>query len=218
MVRKSLRFTIEDAWMSKLLGDAAGKALIWVKNVTDFLRFCYLNILCLRMNITLSFLSSSGDIFTLLLKNSTPDVSVGFRPPHLCHSKEHQHGVSIQSFENFGKTFSEYRNVNDPGQLKKDLYGYCGYIGAWGCLYLLTNLHQQADFTTWTFFILLFLDMPTNNGNYIISQIYFFWCHHSSSLWRGHNWCIRVFRNSVKVKISCISKIIIAGDKRSPQS
>ena len=75
--------------MSKLLGDAAGKALIWVKNVTDFLRFCYLNILCLRMNITLNFLSSSGDIFTLLLKNSTPDVSVGFRPPHLCQSKGH---------------------------------------------------------------------------------------------------------------------------------
>ena len=82
------------------------------------------------MNVTLIFLSSSGDIFTLFLENSKPDVSVGFRPPYLCHSKGNQHGVSKQSFENFGKTFSEYRNVNDPGQLKKDLYGYCGYIGA----------------------------------------------------------------------------------------
>ena len=105
-VRKGLRFTIEDAWISKLLRDAAKKALIWVKNVTDFLRFCYLNIPCLRINITLIFLSSSSDIFTLLLENSKPDVSVGFRPPHLCDSKGHQHGVYIQSFENFGKKFS----------------------------------------------------------------------------------------------------------------
>ena len=138
---------------------------------------------------------------------------------HTCATQRETNMASLnKALKILVKHFPEYRNVNDPRQLKKDLYGYCGYIGAWGCLYLLTNLHQQADFTTWTFFILLFLDMPTNNGNYIISQIYFFWCHHSSSLWRGHNWCIRVFRNSVKVKISCISKIIIAGDKRSPQS
>ena len=31
---------------------------MWVKNITDFGRFCYLNIPCLRINITLIFMSS----------------------------------------------------------------------------------------------------------------------------------------------------------------
>ena len=45
---------------------AAEKALIRVKNITYFLRFCYLNIPCLRINIiTLKiFMSSSSDEFT----------------------------------------------------------------------------------------------------------------------------------------------------------
>ena len=42
----------------------AGKALTWVKNITDFLRFCYLNIPCVRINITLIFMSSASDEFT----------------------------------------------------------------------------------------------------------------------------------------------------------
>ena len=37
---------------------AAGKALKWVKNITDFCRFCYLNIPRLRINIALIFMSS----------------------------------------------------------------------------------------------------------------------------------------------------------------
>ena len=32
--------------------------LKWVKNITDFCRFCYLNIPCLRINIALIFMSS----------------------------------------------------------------------------------------------------------------------------------------------------------------
>ena len=42
----------------------ARKALMWVKNITDFGRLCYLNIPCLRMNITLIFISSSSEQFT----------------------------------------------------------------------------------------------------------------------------------------------------------
>ena len=42
----------------------ARKALMWVKNITDFGRFCYLNIPCLRINITLIFMSSSSGEFT----------------------------------------------------------------------------------------------------------------------------------------------------------
>ena len=42
---------------------AAGEALLWVKNITDFLRFCYLNIPYLKMNFSLIFMSSSSDEF-----------------------------------------------------------------------------------------------------------------------------------------------------------
>ena len=40
------------------------KVLMWVKNITDFGRFCYLNIPCLRMNITFVFMSFSSEEFT----------------------------------------------------------------------------------------------------------------------------------------------------------
>ena len=78
---------------------------MWVKNVTDFLTFCYFNILCLRINITLIFMSSSSDEFMHLKKNSQTDVSVGFQRPCLSPLKGHQHGISIQIYVNLGKTF-----------------------------------------------------------------------------------------------------------------
>ena len=71
-----------------------------VKNVTNFLRVCYLNIPCLSINITLIFMNSSSDEFTHKKENSKTDVSVGFRRPYLCPSMGHQHGVSIQSLIN----------------------------------------------------------------------------------------------------------------------
>ena len=55
---------------------------MWVKNITDFWRFCYLNIPCLRMNIALIFLSSSSEEFTHKYENSKTDVSVGFLRPY----------------------------------------------------------------------------------------------------------------------------------------
>ena len=104
------------AWRDILL--AAGKALVWVKNVTDFLTFCYLNILCLRINITLIFMSSSSDEITHLKKNSKTDVSVGFQRQYLSPLKGHQHGISIQIYINLGKTFfpnfSHTRSHTDP--------------------------------------------------------------------------------------------------------
>ena len=42
----------------------ARKALTWIKHLTDFGRFCYINIPCLRINITLIFMSSSSEEFT----------------------------------------------------------------------------------------------------------------------------------------------------------
>ena len=49
---------------------AAGKALMWVK---DVLRFCYLNIPCLRINSTLIFMSSSNDEVAYFEENSKTD-------------------------------------------------------------------------------------------------------------------------------------------------
>ena len=63
------------------------KALLWVKNNSDFWRFCYLNIPCLRMNITLIFMSSSSEEFRNKYENTKTDVSVGFRRPYLCPCK-----------------------------------------------------------------------------------------------------------------------------------
>ena len=56
--RRRLNF---QALASRGIKLASAKSLMWVKNFTDFLRFCYLNIPCLRINITLIFTSSSSD-------------------------------------------------------------------------------------------------------------------------------------------------------------
>ena len=45
-------------------------------------RFCYLNIPCLRINITLPFMSSSSNKFTHLKEDSKTDVSAGFWQPY----------------------------------------------------------------------------------------------------------------------------------------
>ena len=45
------------------------KSLMWVKNITKFLRFCYLNIPCLRIIITVIFMNSSSDEFSICRKN-----------------------------------------------------------------------------------------------------------------------------------------------------
>jgi len=74
---------------------------VWFKYFIKFLIFCYLKIPCLRINITLVFMSSSCDEFMYL----KTDVSVGFQRPYLRPSKGHQHGISIQIFINLGETF-----------------------------------------------------------------------------------------------------------------
>ena len=49
--------------------------------MTYFGEFCYLNSSCIRQSITLMFMSSSRNKFTLLYQNSVTDVFVDFRPP-----------------------------------------------------------------------------------------------------------------------------------------
>ena len=40
------------------------ETLMWVKNITDFGRFCYLHIPCLRINITSTFMRFLREEFT----------------------------------------------------------------------------------------------------------------------------------------------------------
>ena len=47
---------------------------MWAKNITDFGRFCHLNIPCLRISITLIFMSSSSEEFTHQSENSKTDI------------------------------------------------------------------------------------------------------------------------------------------------
>ena len=101
--KRNLRFATLDAWICSLLRDAAfswrpGKLLCGLKTLPILRRFCYLNITCPRINITLIFMSSSSE-------DTRTDVSVGFRRPYLCPWKGDKHGVCTQGFINSGKTF-----------------------------------------------------------------------------------------------------------------
>ena len=53
-------------WFNQAFGAkaAARKVPMRVKNITDFWRFCHLNIPCLKINITLIFISYSSEEFT----------------------------------------------------------------------------------------------------------------------------------------------------------
>ena len=72
----------------------------------DFGSFCYLNIPCLKINITLIRMSSSSEEFTHLQENSTTDVFVGirrllptwrFRKPgfHICRENPRRQGILL---------------------------------------------------------------------------------------------------------------------------
>ena len=74
------------------------RKLMWDKDVTDFLRFCYLTIPCLKINITIIFMLSSSYESMHITRIKTqkqmfPLVSSG----HICTPP------SIQSRINLGK-------------------------------------------------------------------------------------------------------------------
>ena len=92
----------------------AERAVMYVKKGTFFGEFCYLNSSCIRKSITLMFMNSSTNKFTLLYWNSVTDVLIGFRPPCWCPSRWapawRLHTICI----NLGKTFfriSRIRNI-----------------------------------------------------------------------------------------------------------
>ena len=80
---------------------------MWVKDVTDFLRFCHLNIIpCF-----FSFLSSSSDEFTQKQENSKTDVSVGVRQPYFVPLKGIPTWRLHTNLINLGKTFSRISRI-----------------------------------------------------------------------------------------------------------
>ena len=85
---------IDYARISKLLRDAAfpwplmtaERAVMLVEKMIYFAEFGYLNSSRVRVSITLMFLSSASDKYTLLQQNTLKDISVGLRPPCWCPS------------------------------------------------------------------------------------------------------------------------------------
>ena len=118
--------------------------------MTYFRKFCYLNSSCIRKSITLMFMSSSRNKFTLLYQNSVTDVFVGFRPPCWCPSRW---APAWRLHTNLGKTFrriSRIRNI------------LLAWILARVFVYLPPFISQIPDFIYWT--VLIFI------------LIYFEWC------------------------------------------
>ena len=128
------------------------------KKVTDFLRFCYLNIPCIRIVIIIFLMSFSSDEFTHLKKNSTTDVSVGFQRPYLCPSKGHQHGVSLQSFINLGITLFRISLIRKISHRPDSWRGFL-YISSY-----LFFISQILDFLYWLVCIFFIIDGGDNEN------------------------------------------------------
>ena len=145
---------------------------MWVKNVTDSLRFCYLNIPCLRINTTLIFMSSSSDQFT-----HKTDISVGFRRPYLCPLKGDHHGVSIQSLIKVGKTF--FRISSSHINYRTNLI-----LGEDFCVYLSSFISQILDLLYWLvcIFIIDGMTVKTQNKQPTVAPLKLLKSTHSTKL------------------------------------
>ena len=74
----------------------AERAVMCVEKVTYFGEFCHLSSSCIRKSITLIFMSSSRNRFTLLYQNSVSDVLLVSARHVGAHPGGYQRGVSIQ--------------------------------------------------------------------------------------------------------------------------
>ena len=73
--------------------------------MTYLLKFRNLNGPCMRISTHIEVYEPPEDDYRLLIANSMTYVFVNFRPPYLCLSEGHKHGVSIHCLINLGKTF-----------------------------------------------------------------------------------------------------------------
>ena len=161
-----LHFAIEDAWISKVLRDAAfswrpGKLFCGLKTLPIFLRFCYLNNTCLRKTIISILMSFSSD--HAFVGNSNTDVSVDFQRPYLYPSKGRQHGVSIQGFVNLGKTFSRISRIRNMAQT---------WFLARVLMYLSSFISRLLDFQYWMICIFIFDSVEVETENIRLAAPY----------------------------------------------
>ena len=75
---------------------------MWVPNVTDFLRFCYLNSPCLRINITLIFMSSSSNEFTHISRKPQKQMFLLVSGGDICAPQRDTNMVSHTKSYKFG--------------------------------------------------------------------------------------------------------------------
>ena len=78
--------------------------------------FSILNNLSLRRNINLNIRKFTRANKPLFWQKWTPDVFSYFRPPCLCPSEGHKHGVSILSSSNLCGTFCQITRVRNAAQ------------------------------------------------------------------------------------------------------
>ena len=101
-------FVIQDAWISKLVRDAASQLSCRLKKVTYFKGFCYLNSHFIRKGTALMFMSSLRDEFSKTQWHMFLLVSGG----HVgAHPDGHQHDAFVESalitwVNNFLKCFT----------------------------------------------------------------------------------------------------------------
>ena len=97
------------------------------ENTTDFLRFCYLNIPCLKINVALIFMSSSSDEFTYN-KETQKQMFLLVPGGHICAPQRDTNMASLyKALYSRVKCFSEcfaYEISHGPNSWRGFLYIY----------------------------------------------------------------------------------------------
>ena len=127
---------------------AGGRESSYV-SVTDFLRFCYLNIPYLRINITLIFMSSSSDELT---SKTQKKIFLLVSDSHICAPQRDTTnlGVCIQGLKNLGETFFRISRI-------------CIIAQTW----------FMARLTA--FFTLIFFHFPDSGLSLLTGLLFYFW-------------------------------------------
>ena len=132
----------------------------------DFWTFCYLNIPCLRINITLIFMSSSSNEFTDISRKPQKEMFLLVSGAIFVPLKGTPTWRLIQSLINLGKPFFRISHI-------------CNIAQTWFLarlfVYLSSFISQILDFLYWLVCIFIFDGMTVKTENSITNQ-YMLWC------------------------------------------
>ena len=123
-----------------------------VKKVTYFGEFCYLKSSWIRKSITLMFLSSSRNKFTLLYQNSVTDVFVGFLPPCWCPSRWAPAWRLHTNFYKFVQNISSdiaYTEYSSDLNLGEGLCMFTSFHFPYFLFYLVNRFDFYFDYIEW---------------------------------------------------------------------